>query len=114
MGRKPPIVVRRPAAIVDVIGIADYLADHASISVADRFTASVKKTAEKLARMPGIGSRWESGEHRLGDVRFLPVTRFPNHVLFYRPIEGGIELLRVLHGARDLERELDERDEDNT
>jgi toxin ParE1/3/4 len=25
-----------------------------------------------------------------------------NYVLFYRPLRGGIELLRVLHGARDI------------
>jgi hypothetical protein len=23
--------------------------------------------------------------------------------VFYRPIEGGIEILRVLHGARDIQ-----------
>jgi toxin ParE1/3/4 len=25
-----------------------------------------------------------------------------NHVIFYRPFEEGIEILRVLHGARDI------------
>ncbi|MBV8128032.1 MAG: type II toxin-antitoxin system RelE/ParE family toxin [Planctomycetaceae bacterium] len=28
-------------------------------------------------------------------------------MLFYRPIEGGIEIIRVLHGARDIDAVLD-------
>jgi plasmid stabilization system protein ParE len=71
MGREPPVIVRRSTAIVHVIGIADCLAGHASIAAADRFTASVKKTAEKLARMPGIGTR---GDFSYG---FLAETRAP-------------------------------------
>ena len=27
---------------------------------------------------------------------------FENYLIFYRPRENGIELIRVLHGARDL------------
>ena len=60
MGRNLPIVARRPAAILDVVGIADYLARHASISVANRFMASIETTVQKLARMPGIGKRWKA------------------------------------------------------
>lgn len=33
-------------------------------------------------------------------IRSFPVGKY---ILFYRPIEGGIELVRVLHGARDIE-----------
>jgi toxin ParE1/3/4 len=25
-----------------------------------------------------------------------------NHIIFYQPFEGGIEILRVLHGSRDI------------
>ncbi len=32
---------------------------------------------------------------------------FENHFVFYRPHESGIEVVRVLHGARDLESILD-------
>jgi plasmid stabilization system protein ParE len=28
------------------------------------------------------------------------------HVIFYRPMAEGIEVLRVLHGARDIDRIL--------
>jgi toxin ParE1/3/4 len=39
-------------------------------------------------------------------VRSFPVG---DYLLFYRPIRGGIELLRVLHGARNLRKSLREK-----
>jgi plasmid stabilization system protein ParE len=33
-----------------------------------------------------------------------------NHVIFYLPLANGIELVRVLHGARDLEAVLDDEE----
>jgi toxin ParE1/3/4 len=35
------------------------------------------------------------------DVRSFPFER--QYLIMYRPIEGGVEILRFLHGARDLE-----------
>jgi toxin ParE1/3/4 len=35
-------------------------------------------------------------------VRNFPVRGFRNHLIFYLPVQGGIEVWRVLHGARDL------------
>jgi plasmid stabilization system protein ParE len=29
-------------------------------------------------------------------------SRFRKYLVFYRPIPGGIEVLRVLHGSRDI------------
>ena len=31
------------------------------------------------------------------------VAGFPNHLIFYRPIESGVEVIRVLHASRDIE-----------
>jgi len=57
----------------------------------------VRRTAAaRLAIVPNIGrARPELGK----DVRSFPVRKY---LLFYRPITGGIELLRVIHGARNL------------
>jgi toxin ParE1/3/4 len=30
------------------------------------------------------------------------VRRFRNYLIFYRPTDGGIEVIRVLHAARDI------------
>lgn len=31
-----------------------------------------------------------------------PVRGFERHLLFYRPLRGGVELVRVLHSSRDI------------
>ncbi len=37
-----------------------------------------------------------------------PIRGFENYLVFYRPIEEGIEVTRVLHGARDIRGILEE------
>ena len=32
-----------------------------------------------------------------------PVRGFEKHVIFYRPVATGIDVVRVLHAARDIE-----------
>lgn len=102
MARRRAKVVKRPASVRDIAEIADYLAATTSLAAADRFLASVEATAARLAGMPGLGARWDSPKPRLADVRSSAVARFRNHLIFYRPVEGGIEILRVLHGARNI------------
>ena len=36
------------------------------------------------------------------------VQRFDQHLIFYRPVAEGIEVIRVLHSSRDLAAVLDE------
>lgn len=52
---------------------------------------------EILAARPGVG-KMRNG--LLPGLRSHIVGRY---VIFYRAIPGGIEILRVLHGARDIE-----------
>lgn len=111
MARKAPRVVRHPAAIADLIEIADHLARASSVAMAERFLASAERAFDLIARMPRLGSRWESDSPRLAEVRFFPISRFRNHLIFYRPLDEGVEVLRVLHGARDIARLLEARDD---
>jgi toxin ParE1/3/4 len=70
--------------------------------VADRFFAQAEATFARLASMPGMGARYEPDEPLYADLRDFPVSRFRDYLVFYRPIPGGIEVYRVLHGARDI------------
>ena len=56
--------------------------------------------------MPGLGPVYGFKTANLADVRFWIVSGFPNHLIFYRPITGGVEVIRVIHGARDLEKQM--------
>ena len=63
---------------------------------ADRFLKAIISRFPKLAAMPQLGRRREELSSKL---RSFPVGRY---VVFYRPMENGIEIARVLHGARDF------------
>jgi len=102
-----PRVSVLPAADRDIDGQAVYLMREASLETALRFYDATAATFDKLARMPGMGERRESSNPRLAGLRVWRIDGFPDHLLFYRPVEGGIEIIRVLHGARDVDAVLD-------
>jgi len=64
---------------------------------------AVEETLADLERMPGMGHRYESARRQLAGIRVWSVKGFPNHLIFYRPTKEGIEVLHVLHGARDID-----------
>jgi toxin ParE1/3/4 len=51
--------------------------------------------------MPGMGTPYEGSPHAT-EVRYFPIPRYKKYLVFYRPTPGGIDVLRVLHGARDI------------
>jgi toxin ParE1/3/4 len=53
--------------------------------------------------MPSIGSPREFRSRRLRNIRMWPVKGFEEHLIFYRENDDGIEVIRVLHGKRDIE-----------
>ena len=84
-----------PAAEADLEAIYDYIATDNAVAAATLVTR-LEDLATRLAETPGIG---RARTELLPDLRSFP---FGNYVLFYRPTEGGIEIVRVLHGARDV------------
>ena len=34
------------------------------------------------------------------------VRGFPNHLIYYVPVPDGIDVLAIMHGARDVQRHL--------
>lgn len=63
---------------------------------ATRILDQFEEIAAILARFPGAGV----ARPELGDaLRSFPVS---SYVIFYRPIDDGVEIVRVLHGRRDI------------
>lgn len=64
---------------------------------ADRFLERIERKLQALAETPRMGRRREE--------LALSLRSFPlgNYAVFYRPTEQGIEVIRILHGARDIE-----------
>jgi toxin ParE1/3/4 len=73
-----------------------------------RFLDATESAFRQLAAFPGLGTRYDPEHPALAEVRFFPITRFKYDLIFYRPLTDGIEVLRVLHGARDIRRILAE------
>jgi len=89
-------IVKRPRAELDLLDIWDYIADE-SFDRADDFLDRVDRKLQTLARNPGLGRR---REELLAGLQSFPVG---NYVVFYREIENGIDVIRILHGSRDIE-----------
>lgn len=89
-------------ALADLAGIADYLGQEAGATTSNRFLHAAEKAICDLASMPGMGAPWESPHARLAGVRTWPVPGFRKWLIFYREAAQELEILRVLHGTRDL------------
>ncbi|MGE0131804.1 MAG: type II toxin-antitoxin system RelE/ParE family toxin [Blastocatellales bacterium] len=73
------------------------------------FLFAAEQTFELLANMPLIGSQRRSRSSKLRDVRQFPVKGYKDYLIFYLPTDNGIEVLRVLHGRRDIEAIFEEQ-----
>jgi toxin ParE1/3/4 len=91
----------RPAR-QDLVDVFHHYAQRGEIGTARRFLKDAEATFERLASMPGLGVHYEPDDPAFADLRVSSLGRFKNHLVFYRPTPGGIEVLRVLHGARDI------------
>lgn len=102
-----PELIVAPAARADLLAQWNYYADEVGRpDLADRFTAQAEITFKKLVRVPGLGRPRSFGNVQLPNLRSLKVEGFPKHMIFYRPLPDklGVEIIRVLHGARNLEK----------
>jgi toxin ParE1/3/4 len=96
-----------PAADLDMDDRAAFLASHASLETALRFYDAARSTFAELADMPRIGEQWPSINPRLTGLRVWRIEGFESHLIFYRPSADGIDIIRVLHGARDIDSVLE-------
>jgi toxin ParE1/3/4 len=105
-------VNKRPQVIRDLIELATYIAEE-NLDASDRFLAAAEETFQQLAKIPGIGKNCQFSHPSLGDIRQYAIKGFKKYIIFYRVTELGIEIIRVIHGARDIEAILDEDLRDN-
>ena len=99
---------RRRSVDDDIYGLAVYLLGQ-SEDAARRFVDAVQKTLQELAQMPGMGSIKNFRDPGLFDVRSWRVQGFRNYLIYYLIVDDGIDVLAVMHVARDVETELQKR-----
>ena len=91
-----PLSLKTEQARRDLLEIWVYIAEN-SFDAADRLLETIDETCQRLADMPGMGLR---RDELAPGLRSFPAGKY---LIFYRPVENGIEIIRVLHGARNLE-----------
>ncbi len=67
-----------------------------------RFLDAMDLTCTNLSEMPRKGSTRYSEIALVHGVRVLPVRGFENHLLFYMEHEATVDIIRLLHSARDI------------
>jgi toxin ParE1/3/4 len=95
-------LVIKHRAKLDLAEIIDYL-DERSTEAALRFFNSVYDEFHFLSEHPGVGSIRMRASPRTRKLRFWPIRGFRNYLIFYEPRPDGVEIVRVLHGARDVD-----------
>lgn len=94
-------VTRRPLAAADILDIWDRIAED-RLDQADRWIDKLDEKFKLIATQPLMGrARGELA----ADLRSFPFGRY---LIFYAPIEAGIDVVRVLHSARDIEAAFDD------
>ncbi len=90
--------VLTPAARADLIEIAKYIRAQGSPEAAKRVGEELRLAMRKLADMPGMG-------HVRNDLadESLRVWGVYSYLILYRPETNPLQIIRVFHGARDVE-----------
>ena len=78
------------------------LAEYSGLDFADRALATIESKFRLLAQFPSSG---RVRDDLLIDLRSYPAGDF---VIFYRILEPTVEVVRVLHGRRDIDAIFDE------
>ncbi len=90
-----PVIQRTAQAEEDLIDIWLYIAQD-NPAAADRLLDTIDSKILLLAEQPALGP---AREDIAPDLRYLPMG---NYLILYRIILDGIEIVRVVQGARNL------------
>jgi toxin ParE1/3/4 len=85
-----------PQAKADIEAIGDYIAEHSPTN-ARRFIERLTQKFIALARSPMIG---RARPELRPDLRSFP---YGAYLILYRAMDDGVEIVRVVHGARNLD-----------
>jgi toxin ParE1/3/4 len=91
-----------PRALQDVADLAVYIGRN-NATAAGNFLDAFDRLCEMVSQWPETGAPVRFANPRLAGLRVLRLPAFPNHLVFYLPAGESIQVVRVLHGSRDLD-----------
>jgi toxin ParE1/3/4 len=90
-------ILLAPQARADLDEIWLYVARQGGVpQIATRHVESIVRAFELLAKYPLIGRSLEASKRP--NIRTLTIR---NYIAFYRPGDGEVRILRIIHAARD-------------
>jgi toxin ParE1/3/4 len=95
--------VLRPKAQQELDDQAYYLAMEANPDVGRRFLVAAHATLALLANQPEMGWRFRLKRPALAELRAFRVKGFERMLVLYLPRADGVDVLRVVHGSRNLQ-----------
>ena len=92
-------------AAVSIVEQADYYQQASESTLAQRWESCVDQATRSLMQSPERGTLCRFPSPSLAGLRWILINGFPKHIIFYRHLaaEQEIQVVQVLHGARDLE-----------
>ena len=90
------MLTRRPEAERDLVEIYLHISRD-NPSAAEKLVRAINTKCERLARSPMMG---RARPELRPDLRSFP---YGAYLILYRATDGGVEIVRVVHGARNLE-----------
>ena len=102
-----------PAARDDILcQFRYYLVEQDTPKVAERFLSAVRRTMEQIIRTPQGGAPKRLSREALQGLRSWPVKGFEDLRVYYLAHEGWVQVVRVLHGKRDIVNILEKESDD--
>jgi toxin ParE1/3/4 len=95
-------LIIRSRATQDLRQQANYILSKGSVDAAEQFLELAEATFAQLLIVPRIGKSVDFVLDRMGEVHQWRIKNFQDYLVFYRVQDEHIEILRVLHGSRDL------------
>jgi toxin ParE1/3/4 len=95
--------VVRPKADRDLEDQAFYYATESSTELGHRFLVAAHDTFALLATQPNMGWHSRLKHSALKQLRVFRVKGFERILVLYLPLLDGVEILRVVHGSRNLQ-----------
>lgn len=101
------LILKRPKAERDIEECFVYIGSE-NLDAALRFLLSVEESLELLAANPEIGVVREFVSSKYSGLRMWPVSGFDKYEIFYLQNETSIDVICVLHSARDIKSIFDD------
>ncbi len=90
----------RPQAEADLDGHARNIARN-NLEAGLRLYGLAEETYQLLGDTPYMGAIYHTNKSELMGIRYMPIKGFSRYLVFYKPEDNGVEIIRVLHARMD-------------